>query len=149
MIDDEAQAVTEDEGAVYLDLTVIAELTEELGIAEGLASKIPDGAAQLRVMDAEDLDSIRTGWSPADLVRSARDRARLVRTRAHLAGERRRETLRMVGFSFIAVGALALIAQRLAGDAVTTARSPPRRRPASRRGGLGGGDLARPTAAAR
>jgi hypothetical protein len=124
VIDDEAEAVTEDEGAVYLDLTVILQrLTEELGIAEGLASKIPDGAAQLRVMDAEDLDSIRTG---VDLLRTLAwlllaIALALYGVALYLAGERRRETLRMIGFSFIAVGALALLAQRLAGDAVVGA----------------------------
>jgi hypothetical protein len=121
VIDDEAEAVSEDEGAVYLDLTVILQqLTAELGIGGDLASKIPEGAAQLRVMDAEDLDSIRTG---VDLLRTL---AWLLLAIAlvlygvalYLAGARRRETLRLIGFSFIAAGALALIAQRVAGDAV-------------------------------
>ena len=100
---------------------MISATTEELGIAEGLASKIPDGAAQLRVMDAEDLDSIRTGGSPADSrVAPARDRARLYGLALYLAGERRRETLRMVGFFHRRRRARA-IAQRLAGDAVVGA----------------------------
>jgi Short C-terminal domain len=124
VIDDEAEAVTEDEGAVYLDVTVILQrITDELGIGEGIASKIPDGAAQLRVMDAEDLDSIRTG---VDLLRTLAwlllaIALALYALALYLAGSRRRETLRLIGFSFVAVGALGLIAQRLAGDAVVGA----------------------------
>jgi hypothetical protein len=124
VIDDEAEAVTEDDGAVYLDLTVILQrITDELGIAQGLASKIPEDAARLRVMDAEDLDTIRTG---VDLLRTLAwlllaIALALYGLALYLAGSRRRETLRLIGFSFIAVGVLGLIAQRLAGDAVVGA----------------------------
>ena len=124
VIDEEAEAVSEDDGAVNLDLAVILQqITAELGIGGDLASKIPEDAAQLRVMDSEDLDSIRT---VVDLLRTL---AWLLLAIAlvlygvalYLAGARRRETLRLIGFSFVVVGLLSLLAQRLAGDAVVGA----------------------------
>jgi Short C-terminal domain len=124
VIDNEAEALSEDDGAVYLNLTeILQQLTDELGIAEGLASKIPDDAARIRVMDAEDLDAIRTG---VDLLRTLAwlllaIALALYGLALYLAGNRRRETLRLIGFSFIAAGALALISQRVAGDAVVGA----------------------------
>jgi Short C-terminal domain len=124
VIDEDAEALSEEGGAVNLDLSVILQqITSELGIGADVASRIPDDAAQLRVMDAEDLDSIR---SVVDLLRTLAwlllaIALALYALALYLAGARRRETLRLIGFSFIFVGALSLLAQRLAGDAVVGA----------------------------
>lgn len=124
VIDEEAPALSEDDGAVNLDLSVILQqITAELGIGGDIASKIPEDAAQLRVMDAEDLDSIR---GAVDLLRTLAWLLLVIvlalyALALYLAGDRRRETLRMIGFSFIFVGALTLLAQRVAGDAVVGA----------------------------
>ena len=124
VIDEEAEAVTTEDGAVNLDLSVILErITAELGVGENLASRIPEGAAQLPVMDADDLDAIRT---VVDVLRTL---AWLLLAIAlglyglalYLAGARRRETLRLIGFSFMVVGALTLLVQRLVGDGVVSA----------------------------
>jgi Short C-terminal domain len=124
VIDEEAPALSEDNGAVNLDLaTVLQQITDELGVGGNLAAKIPDDAAQLRVMDADDLDSIRSG---VDLLRTLAwlllaITLALYGLALYLAGDRRRETLRMIGFSFIVVGGLTLLAQRISGDAVVGA----------------------------
>jgi Short C-terminal domain len=124
VIDDEAEALATEGGSVNLDLSVILEqITAELGVGENLASKIPEGAAQLPVMDADDLDAIRT---VVDLLRTLAwlllaIAIALYALALYLAGARRRQTLRLIGFSFIVVGALTLFLKRLVGDGVVSA----------------------------
>jgi hypothetical protein len=124
VIDGDAEAVSTSDGAVVLDLAVILEqITEEIGVGSGLADKIPPDAAQLEVMDEEDLDAIR---GIVDLLRTLAwlllaIAIALYALAIYLARGRRRETLRMIGYGFIVVGALVLLGQRLAGDAVVSA----------------------------
>ncbi len=118
---DEA-ALSSEGDRVYLDLGVIVrELGAELGI--GIANKVPEGIAQLDVLDASDLQAAQ------DAVRLL-ERLTLVllvltlvgyTLAVYLAAGWRRRALRSVGFSLIAVGATVLIARSIAGEYVVGA----------------------------
>jgi hypothetical protein len=109
---------------VTLDLgTTLDELGSRLGL--DVASKLPPDAGQLEIMKADQLAAAQT------VVRILRTLAWVLAAVAlilyalalYLAGDRRRQTLRAVGFSFIVVGALIAIVHRIAGDAVVVSLS--------------------------
>jgi hypothetical protein len=111
-------------GEVTLDLkSLLTESSGQLGIAGKLASKIPPDAGQLTILKSEQLSA-------------AQDISKLVRhlpivltllalllygLALYLAGPRRRQALRSVGFGFIVAGALALALRQFAGSTVTDA----------------------------
>lgn len=126
IIDDRSEAISTGHGVVTLELgRILDRITSQLGLPEGLAAKLPAEAAQLEVLNADELES-------------AQKAAKLLRTAAwvltaivlllyalaiYLAGGRRRETLRAAGISFVLVGALVLIAHRIGGNQVVAALS--------------------------
>jgi hypothetical protein len=124
VIDDDAPAVATEGGEVTLDLSVVlGQVAAEAGIGGDLASKLPQDAAQLDVMSEDDLDEIRSG---VDALRTLAWVLTAVTLGLYglaiwLARERRRETLRAVGFSLTAVGVLVLFAHGAAGNAVVGA----------------------------
>jgi hypothetical protein len=124
VIDDEAPAVTTTGDAVTLDLAVIVQqLADRVGVGGDLAAKLPTGTAQVEVMSADDLDSIRgsvdalrtLAWVLTALTLG------LYALAVYLARDRRREALRSVGLSLLAVGVLVLFAHGVAGNAVVGA----------------------------
>jgi hypothetical protein len=121
IVEGESEVVETTDGAVTLNLTpVLGAITENLGIGADLASKLPPEAAQLQVADSEELDKVKAGLDAFEtlawilVILSVL----LFALAVYLAGSRRRETLRAVGFAFFVVGALIMIGHRLAGDAV-------------------------------
>jgi hypothetical protein len=104
---------------VTLDIgTITAQLGQQLGV--DVAGKLPPGVAQIEVL-------------PNDKLQSAQKAMKLLRGLAlvltilalalfglaiYLADGWRREALRSVGFAFIAVGIVVLVARSLAGNAV-------------------------------
>ena len=104
---------------VTLDIgTITTQLGQQLGV--DVAGKLPPGVAQIEVL-------------PNDKLHSAQKAMKLLRGLAivltilalaifglaiYLADGWRREALRSVGFAFIVVGILVLVARNLAGDAV-------------------------------
>jgi hypothetical protein len=111
-------------GKVTLDLrSVVAQVAGQIGIDPAVANKIPASAGSLVLLRSDQIDAAQ---KIAKLIR----RLAIVLTvlafglyalAVYLAPRRRRETLRSVGFGFIAAGAVALIVRGLAGTAVVNA----------------------------
>jgi hypothetical protein len=124
VLNDEGTSVSTSGGEVTLDLkSLLSESGGQLGVAGKLASKIPDGAAQLTILKSDQLSA-------------AQDISKLVRKLPivltllafllygfafYLAGPRRRQALRSVGFGFIVAGVLSLLLRALGGNAVVDA----------------------------
>lgn len=122
ILNDEGSAVSTSGGEVILDLKSL--LSESGGQLGGkLASKVPPDAAQLTILKSDQLSM-------------AQDISKLVRKlpivltllalflyglAIYLAGPRRREALRSVGFGFIVAGILSLLLRGVAGNAVVDA----------------------------
>lgn len=111
-------------GEVTLDLrSVVAQVAGQIGIDPAVANKIPASAGSLVILRSDQIDAAQ---KIAKLIR----RLAIVLTvlafglyalAVYLASGRRRETLRSVGFGFIAAGAIALIVRGLAGTTVVNA----------------------------
>jgi hypothetical protein len=124
ILNDEGSAVSTGGGEVTLDLkTLLSESSGQLGVAGKLASKIPDDAAQLTILESDQLSM-------------AQDISKLVRKlpivltllalllyglAIYLAGPRRRQALRSVGFGFIVAGILSLLLRGAAGNTMVDA----------------------------
>jgi hypothetical protein len=124
ILNDEGSAVSTGGGEVTLDLkSLLSESSGQLGVAGKLASKIPPDAGQLTILKSDQLSA-------------AQDISKLVRRlpivltllalllyglAVYLAGPRRRQALRSVGFGFIVAGVLALLLRQFAGNTVTDA----------------------------
>ena len=124
ILNNEGTAVSTSGGEVILDLkTLLSESSGKLGIAGTLASKIPPDAAQLTILKSDQLSA-------------AQDISKLVRKlpivltllalilyglAIYLAGPRRRQALRAVGFGFIVAGVLSLLLRGIAGNTVVDA----------------------------
>jgi hypothetical protein len=122
ILNDEGSAVSTGGGEVTLDLKAL--LSESGGqLAGKLGSKIPDDAGQLTILKSDQLSA-------------AQDISKLVRKlpivltllalllyglAIYLAGPRRRQALRSVGFGFIVAGVLSLLLRELGGGAVVDA----------------------------
>jgi hypothetical protein len=122
ILNDEGSAVSTSGGEVILDLKSL--LSESGGQLGGkLASKIPPDAAQLTILKSDQLSA-------------AQDISKLVRKlpivltllalllyglAIYLAGPRRRQALRSVGFGFIVAGVLSLLLRGVAGNTVVDA----------------------------
>jgi len=134
LLEDEGEFVSTTGGTVTLDLTGIAsQVATQVGLPSSLVSKIPPEAANLEVLRSDQLEAAQTG---VDLLKTLAYvltglTLLLYALAIILARGRRRETLRAVGFGFIAVGALVLFGRGAAGNAVvaslasTTAAEPP------------------------
>ena len=107
LLDDEGEFVSTTGGVVALDLTgLVTQLSANIGLPGGLAAKLPPEAASIEIMDSDELSAAQTG------VKALRTIAYILTALAlilyalaiFLARDRRRETLRAVGFSFLVVG---------------------------------------------
>ena len=115
--DETREGVSTEEGAVTLDLrTFILQVSEELGVGEGLEARIPEDAGQLTVLESDQLDTAQ------DAVRLIKALSWLViiLAIASFAGavwlaRDRRAMLRNVGAVFVLVGVVLLLIRRLAG----------------------------------
>jgi hypothetical protein len=116
--DETREGVSTTEGAVTLDLRVfIIQLSEELGIGEGLEARIPEDAGKLVVLESDQLSTAQ------DAVRVVKALSWLVIILAFAAfagavwlARDRRAMLRNVGTAFVLVGILLLIIRKLAGS---------------------------------
>ena len=124
LLEDKGQFVSTGGGVVTLDLTaLVTQLSSNLGLPGELASKLPAGAASIEIMKSDELSAAQSalkafrtiGWILVGLT------FLLFALAIYLARGRRRETLRAVGFSFVVIGAVALIARNAGGSAVTGA----------------------------
>jgi hypothetical protein len=111
------------EGEVTLHLgALVSEIGQQVGLPQGLLEKIPPEAGDLTVLKSE---QISTAQKVAKLIRRLPVvlfilLALLWGGAIYLARDRRRETLRAVGFGFAAAGILALIVRGIAGDAIVS-----------------------------
>ena len=112
ILNDEGSAVSTGGGEVTLDLkALLSESGGQLGVAGKLASKVPPDAGQLTILKSDQLSA-------------AQDISKLVRhlpivltllalllygLAIYLAGPRRRQALRSVGFGFVVAGVLSLL----------------------------------------
>jgi hypothetical protein len=124
ILNDEGSAVSTSGGEVTLDLkALLSESGGQLGVAGKLASKIPPDAAQLTILKSDQLSA-------------AQDISKLIRRlpivltllalflyglAIYLAGPRRRQALRSVGFGFVVAGVLSLLLRGIAGNTVIDA----------------------------
>ena len=125
LIDDKGQFVSTTGGVVSLDLTsVLASVTAELGLPD-VASKLPAEASSIEIMNSDQLAAAQTGLSLLKTVGYVLTALVLLLYAAaiSLAGDRRRQTLRAVGFSFIFVGIVVLFARGAAGNLVVDSLS--------------------------
>jgi hypothetical protein len=124
ILNDEGSAVSTGNGEVTLDLaSLVSESGGQLGIAGKLASKVPPDAGQLTILKSDQLSMAQDASS---LVRHLPIVLTLLvlllyGLAVYLAGPRRRQALRSVGFSFLVAGVLALILRQFAGSTVTDA----------------------------
>ncbi len=124
VLNDEGDVVSTGGGEVTLDLkALLSESSGQLGIAGKLATKIPDDSAQLTILKSEQLSLAQ---DISQLVRKLPIVLTLLALllyglAVYLAGPRRRQALRSVGFGFIVAGVLALVLRKFAGTAVTDA----------------------------
>jgi hypothetical protein len=126
IVEDDSDVVSTTGGNVTIDLKqILGAITENLGVGAGLVSKLPEDAAQLQVADSDELDKVQTGLDVFKAVAWFLVILALVLyvLAVYLAGDRRRETLRAVGISFIVVGAAVMLGHRAAGNAVVGALS--------------------------
>jgi hypothetical protein len=124
ILNDEGSVVSTSGGEVTLDLkSLVSESGGQLGVAGKLASKVPPDAGQLTILKSDQLSA-------------AQDISKLVRhlpivltllalflygLAIYLAGPRRREALRSVGFGFVVAGVLSLLLREVAGNTVIDA----------------------------
>lgn len=122
ILNDEGSAISTGGGEVTLDLSaLLSQIGGQLG--GGIASKVPPDAGKLTILKSDEL-------SLAQDVTSLIRRLPIVLTllalllyglAVYLAGPRRREALRSVGFGFLIAGVLALVLRQFAGNMVTDA----------------------------
>jgi len=124
ILDDEGSAVSTGNGEVTLDLaSLVSESGGRLGVAGKLASKLPPDAGRLTILKSDQLSMAQDASS---LVR----RLPIVLTllalflyglAIYMAGPRRRQALRSVGFGFVVAGVLSLLLRRIGEGSVTDA----------------------------
>jgi hypothetical protein len=124
ILDDEGSAVSTANGEVTLDLaSLVSESGGQLGIAGKLASKVPPGAGRLTILKS---DQLSMAQDVSSLVRHLPIVLTLLALflyglAIYLAGPRRRQALRSVGFGFIVAGVLSLLLRRIGEGSVTDA----------------------------
>jgi len=121
VLDGGGPTVSTEGGEVTLDLgTLVAQVGSQLGVGGNLASKLPPDAGQVTILESDELSAAQ---SAVTLVRRlpvvlALLVLALYSLAIYLAGPRRREALRGVGFGFLLAGVVALIARSVAGGYV-------------------------------
>lgn len=111
-------------GEVILDLSaLLSQLTDRLGVGGKLVEKLPPDAGQLTILESDELSTAQDATTvvrhlPIVLTLLA---LLLYVAAVYLAGPRRRESLRSVGFGFLLAGVLALVLRKFAGVEVTGA----------------------------
>jgi hypothetical protein len=114
------------DGEVTLDLSaLLTQLTDRLGVGGKLVEKLPPDAGQLTILESDELSAAQDATTvvrrlPVVLTLLA---LLLFGAAVYLAGPRRREALRSVGFGFLVAGVLALVLRKFAGVEVIGALS--------------------------
>ena len=120
LLDDEREFVSTTGGVVTLDLTSVLEsVTAQLGLPD-VASKLPPQASSIEIMKSSELDAAQKGLNLLQKVGYVLTALVLLlyAVAIAIAGDRRRQTLRAVGISFIFVGVVVLFARGAAANLV-------------------------------
>jgi hypothetical protein len=123
LLDDEGEFVATTGGVVTLDLGgLVEEIAGQVGIGGDVAAKLPDDAGQLEILRSDELEAAQTGVDALETIAYVLTALTLAlyALAVWLAAGRRRETLRMVGFSFLVIGVVVLLARSAGGDALTS-----------------------------
>jgi len=126
LLDDEGEFASTSGGVVTLDLSgIIGQIAAQVGLPSSLVDKLPPEASQIEVLRSEQLSAAQTG---VKLLRAAAYvlsflTLGLYALAIYLAGDRRREALRAVGFGFLIIGVLVLIVRNAGGNALTDSLS--------------------------
>ncbi|MDX6583222.1 MAG: hypothetical protein QOI10_2406 [Solirubrobacterales bacterium] len=126
IVEGDGTAVSTSNGTVTLELgAILDQLITELGLPADLASKLPPEAASLEILKSDQLEGAQTAVDILHTLAWALLAITLLlfALAIYLAGARRRQTLRTVGFAFILIGALVLLAHRAAGTAIVASLS--------------------------
>jgi len=126
LIEDEGEFVSTTGGVVTLDLkSLLEQVTAQLGLPGTLVGKLPEGATSIEIMQSDELSAAQTVVSVLKKLGYVLTALTLLLYAAAiaLAGARRRETLRSVGFSFIFIGVVALFVRGAAGNVVVSSLS--------------------------
>jgi hypothetical protein len=124
LLEDGGPIVSSEGGDVVLDLkTLLGQIQERVGIGGRLQARLPASAAQITVMQSDRLAAAQRGLKllrglPIVLVTLS---LALFALALALAPGWRREALRAYGIGFVLAGAVALIAQDQAGQALVNA----------------------------
>jgi hypothetical protein len=124
LIDDDLDGASTKGGVVTLDLrTIVGRVSEQVGIGGNLADKLPPNAAEIEILQSDELAEIHAGVSLLRKLAFWLTAIALIlfALAIYLAKGRRRETLRAAGFAFVVVGILVLFAHRIAGGIVVGA----------------------------
>ena len=126
LLDDEGKFLSTTDGEVTLDLTLlVSDVAAGIGIGGDVASKLPEGAAHIEILKSDELGAAQNAVELLRTLAWVLTALALLLYAAAIWSARgwRREMLRAVGFSFIAIGAIDLIARNAGGDAVVGALS--------------------------
>jgi hypothetical protein len=121
LIEDNGQFTSNTNGTVTLDLKSLLEtITAELGIGSKLVAKLPAEASSIEIMRSDELSAAQTGVNLLRIGAYVLTALTLLIYAAaiYLARDRRRETLRSVGISFVVIGVVVLFARKAGGNAV-------------------------------
>jgi hypothetical protein len=126
LLEDKGEFTSSTDGTVTLDLTsLITATAAQVGINADIASKLPPAASQIEILRSDELSAAQTGMKALKTAAYVLSFLTLLLygLAIWLARGRRRETLRAVGYSFILIGVLVLLARTVAGNIVTDALS--------------------------
>jgi hypothetical protein len=126
LIEDNGEFTSTTDGTVTLDLKSLLEsVTAQLGIGSKVVAKLPASASSIEIMRSDSLSAAQTGVNLLRLAAYVLTALTLLIYAAaiYLARDRRRETLRAVGISFVVVGAVVLFARKGAGNVVVSSLS--------------------------
>ena len=121
LIKDEGEFVSTTDGVVTLDLKSLLEsVTAQLGLPGKLVAKLPEQTTSIEVMRSDELSTAQKGVSLMETLGYVLTALTLLLyvLAVAIAGDRRRVTLRGVGFSFIVIGVVVLFARGAGGNIV-------------------------------
>jgi hypothetical protein len=126
LIRDRNDYVSTTGGVVTVDLkSIIAAVTEQIGIGGKLVDKLPDSAASFEVTRADELETAQRAINLLETLAWVLTGLTFVLYGAAIAvaRDRRRETLRSAGIGFVVIGVFVLLARGFARDAVVSSLS--------------------------
>src|SRR3954467_3392379 len=115
-------------GVVTLDLgQLVSEIGAELGLSQSVLDRIPPDAGVITVMRSDQLETAQASVRAVEILSTALLVLvlGLFALAVYLARGERRRTLRNVGWAFVVVGLLTLVARRLTGHYAVDALSTP------------------------